>query len=653
MSNILNHNRKTFDFSVSKSDYWDMHLYKQQSGGVLSDGTQDDCLSAYIDTTIRMCVVDNGLVSYYDEEDKYKWVGAVNKGTVLNNIGLTGVDNGLLLFDKDTTTQEEFDELFTKSTLEIDADDMRLHLSAVGGNNKIYSYDVYNVTEDDKNISQLDGGFYQGFFKTDKGCDYQILPTKLGNGWCMEFVLKPEFDGFDSDSVIEYEDDCVSFGCEKYRLKTLNETYPENKGIFFYIGTRAENKWYKYYNSDETTEITTFDGTRLDSKYTIVETNNKHITYNRTPKGYRAVDGNNDGANKVLLRDPNIPNYFPLMNRSKTGYTAFTVDNIEEDGTGNDKYNILADLFRNALAFQVKDDGSVGYKFMVKDCDSEEGYSISQEWSYPGMVENDKWCHIAVRVVPVIKYANEMYNYMPELDYMRLMFYVNGKLVLYSKEIPTLMLRMLNDSYEKQEAVPYNISIGGGTQGLCDVIYSIDSVPEDILYLEKEFGGSFIGYFKIFRFHTCDMNFQKIRQNYIIDMLPSDPTKLFIFYGSYNMFIGHEGLKPSQIPIEEQDILSLNKIKAKKKQFDIDVPENVNRIVIAYPFGFGTDYIKSVIDTSWSDYKSITDITVAFTFKPPLIKTIEIDGKPEKYYVYSLDYAFLNEHNYIYKVNLK
>ncbi len=310
MSNILNHNRKTFDFRVSKSDFWDMHLYKQQSGGELTDDIQDDCLSAYIDTTIKSCIIKNGLVSYYDENGDYKWVSAVNKGLTLNNIGLTGVDNGLIVFDKDNITQEEFNDLFINSTLEIDADDMRLHLSEVNGNNKIYSYKITNVEENGKNISKLEGGFYQGFFKTDKGCDYQVLPTKLGNGWCMEFILKPEFNGFKtnenvSDCVLfdceENELDCVLFDCEENdNLKTLNEVYPDNKGIFFYIGTRAENKWYKYYNGDETTDITTFEGNPISEKYTIVETSNKHVTYNRTPKGFKATDGHNEGIVKAV-----------------------------------------------------------------------------------------------------------------------------------------------------------------------------------------------------------------------------------------------------------------------------------------------------------------------------------------------------------------
>ena len=64
-------------------------------------------------------------------------------------------------------------------------------------------------------IAKLNGGFYQGFFKTE--CEkYQVLPTVLGDGeiWVYEFILKRE-------------------DFEKESNKTLNDKYEDNKGIFF------------------------------------------------------------------------------------------------------------------------------------------------------------------------------------------------------------------------------------------------------------------------------------------------------------------------------------------------------------------------------------------------------------------------------------
>ena len=98
------------------------------------------------------------------------------------------------------------------------------------------------------------------------------------------------------------------------------------------------------------------------------------------------------------------------------------------------------------------------------------------------------------------------------------MFYVNGRLVMVSKEIPTFNFRELKDTLDKQEGVPFNISLGGGTQGLCDVIYyDYKKTPDKVLTLEKEFGGSFIGYFKSFKMYDCMLNFSEITQNYMVE----------------------------------------------------------------------------------------------------------------------------------------
>jgi hypothetical protein len=549
---------------------------------------------------------------------------------MLNNIGFTGVDNGLLTFDKDTITEEEFNEIYTKSVLEVEADDYRLMLSPVDGNTKVYDYPYDFVTDKDgNNVAKLDGGFFQGFFQSGDGCEYKVLPTKLGNGWTMEFVIKPE-------------------DCEGSEYNTLNKKYPENSGIFFYIGTRAENKWWRYYNTDEEApDIVMSDGIPLDDEKQYVTTDNKFLTYNRTKSGLKA-NKNKDGKEILIAKYKPEPlqNYFLVMNRAEGGYTAKTISEIET--TEREEYNILADLFRNALAFKVNEDGSVGYKFMVKDCESENGYAIKEERSYPGMVIKDEWNLITVRVMPVVKFGTEAYNYDSSLDYMRLAFYVNGKLVLWSKMMPTLLLRALNDNETKQEAVPYNISLGGGTQGLCDVVYDKDAQPGELLFLEKEFGGSFCGYFKTFRFHTCDMDYQKIFANYIFENIngksPVDPDTLNIYYGAFNMFVDNPGMLPSQIPLTNLKILELPRIEGAKKSFNLPIPVGVNRIVIAYPVAFGP--IQEVIDMNCLGF----NIVVSFKVE---IRKLYVDNRFEEYFVYRLDYAFLNNIENIYKVKIK
>ena len=87
---------------------------------------------------------------------------------------------------------------------------------------------------------------------------------------------------------------------------------------------------------------------------------------------------------------------------------------------------------------------------------------------------------------------------------MKLYFYVNGKLKYITKELPKLNLHALDELEEKQEGVPFNISLGGGTQGLLETVmpdYMSEHTKE--FTLEKYFAGSFIGDLKSFKFHTC------------------------------------------------------------------------------------------------------------------------------------------------------
>ena len=96
---------------------------------------------------------------------------------------------------------------------------------------------------------------------------------------------------------------------------------------------------------------------------------------------------------------------------------------------------------------------------------------------------------------------------------------MNGKLILCSKYLPLLKLRELNEEYSKQEGVPFNISVGGGTQGLCDVILpNFMEVVENKLPLEENFGGTFIGNIKDFRFYSCSMDYRGIQNNYFYNL---------------------------------------------------------------------------------------------------------------------------------------
>ena len=98
---------------------------------------------------------------------------------------------------------------------------------------------------------------------------------------------------------------------------------------------------------------------------------------------------------------------------------------------------------------------------------------------------------------------------------MRIMIYVNGFLKFISKEINTLSFRALDEIYQKQEGVPYNISLGGGTIGLMETIMPrYYDVSKYVFPIEKDFCGTFIGDIKSFKMYLGFIDYCAIK-NYL------------------------------------------------------------------------------------------------------------------------------------------
>lgn len=666
MANIINNNFHNLKLKINNDEYWDFFVNKDYFPSYYSDSSvmYDKCLISYIDTEIDECVIDNLLIG----KDSYVWEYANVITHTMNNLGFTGLDNGLISFRRDLYNNRSFYEKYVNTKYDINENDLVVKLHQVSGGTNLYEYPV---TVMDK-IIKLNGGFYQGFFKTE--CDkYQVLPSTFESGdvWQFEFVLnKTEF--------------------EKESEKTLNDKYPENKGIFFYIGTRAENKWVYWYNKDdecfvlspdefvedaeikkneykitnmlnanpdfvdydefamddymnfkyfspstyeydeieeddfffddylmtdekpkvideennfskvigwcctlmmESDEIPMFNccGKRIGSYYNentvnnisyvktkpvccgdhnfilnendvvhtdaflskcdvfgedyiddidtldfgidfieedldisnfdyetsdglriiynqyFYNTDNKFLFFNRTCDGFDVTTwDNNDRIRYIGNRNSFKENLFLLMNRTSTGYNVNNIDELRNQYST--EYNVYNDLYNNALAFRITDNGAIGYRYLSLDCENENNVAILEGYSVNGIIKNDEWSVINVKI-------DASYNVM------KLRFYVNGKLVFISKELPKLDLRKLNEVDEKQEGVAFNISLGGGTQGLIDTIlpnYMLD--PYRVYPLEKYFAGTFIGYLKSFKFYNCLMEHMYINNNFKHEM---------------------------------------------------------------------------------------------------------------------------------------
>jgi subtilisin-like proprotein convertase family protein len=157
--------------------------------------------------------------------------------TDLCDVGLTGIDNGLVKNFSGETIQINTglytleDDIFSRYKY-----DRRFKMHAVTGftnlSNRIFNDDSYSYgytsRNDGDNVGTyltLSGGFYQGFYQL-QGYNYKVLPERYNWGWTGEFLMRYRWTGN------------TEVG--------LNKRYPENKGTFFFMGSRAENKFYHY-----------------------------------------------------------------------------------------------------------------------------------------------------------------------------------------------------------------------------------------------------------------------------------------------------------------------------------------------------------------------------------------------------------------------
>lgn len=216
--NIKNNSTRSIDARLYNDEYFDYMLYRGEVVGI-DYNVNDNLIADFSELDIN----DGILYS------TVRWSDAINNGVLLEDIGFTGIDNGLIHFEKDKISNIDFLRILTGSTYEIKSGDTRLFLTPITGNTQNFSYPMFLEENSERYIS-FKGGFYQGFYKLF-GFDYQVLPNGPDFEWNMAFVLRPR-----SDYEIEVD--------------TVNHIHPENKGIFFYMGTRAENKFLNFYKND-------------------------------------------------------------------------------------------------------------------------------------------------------------------------------------------------------------------------------------------------------------------------------------------------------------------------------------------------------------------------------------------------------------------
>ena len=264
--------------------------------------------------------------------------------------------------------------------------------------------------------------------------------------------------------------------------------------------------------------------------YFEITTDNKFLFFNRTKTGFTTCNWT-EGALVTFTGRTNWSNanYFVLMNRTRTGYTTNTIQKYNEDH--EKPYDIYKDIKNNAFGLRITKNGAIGYRYGVLDCETSAAnhYSVVEEYSKDNIVKCNEWNDITVKIAVLNPYYSQIQKSFQNnglfsgiticentgvtgTHRIKIYVYVNGYLKLVSKELPEFAFRELNDDYQKQEGVPFSISLGGGTQGLMETIgpdYMNSS--RYILPLERDFGGSFNGDIKSFKMYDCPLNYSTIK----------------------------------------------------------------------------------------------------------------------------------------------
>ena len=502
--------------------------------------------------------------------------------TDLCDVGLTGIDNGLVKKLSGETIQINTGLYTTQSDkFSRYKYDRRMKMHPITGfttsenrlwNDDSYSYDLSynNVGGDIGYVAKLEGGFFQGFYKI-AGYDYQIFPQRPNLGWSAEFMLRYRWTGD------------TSVG--------LNARYPNNKGTFFYMGARAENKFYHYADGHPSQDT---GYTRVTSGLTCMHTCGCTSSANTSsdclevyqpsggtiancgcacsctcniqpiyPEKDPLYDGVSNGMSLRLSGDTGSPRLCVKTYRITggcettgtclTGITYTTGTSVTEWCSTRGIFDDCSGTTYSNVEHWVQIDAVFQRNEWFDACDlyNKGGLGLLVKEEYYASLANNSVSLIEPPTTHQEKYDpattevvtfTDAWTEEEEFRLGTMKFYVNGKLFMVAENFEEIIPRLLNTPKEKQIGVGYNISLGGGTQGLHDNLTFSGECPsnlDDMVYqqdpeclttndlthteysglttnirLEEIFGGSMIGDISTFRMYTEPLNASQIKHNF-------------------------------------------------------------------------------------------------------------------------------------------
>lgn len=458
---------------------------------------------------------------------------------------------------------------------------------------------IYNIVskEDSKAgyYNELYGGFYQGFYKL-YGYDYEVFPERVNKGWTMETVIKPrQRDEYEIQPSEVYLNDVYPdnsgmiffFGSRsenKYYHPASGSVQSVNtfKCDFSFDVSGDVSGWtYNRVTSGLTNCIKTCacsdSGVTNSNCFNVFPTTATTVQHNINPcGGYNTkvvnppVDPGQDVfSNAMAIRlsgDPKNPHicvkYIKLTGDcittgscETTGLTyssGYCVNEIcSSRGIYDDcGYDSLICYTANTEERWVMISAVFERYETLEECDllNWGGLGDIRELLYPSSINGSSpnlimppQTHIGSKKEKLTNITELNRKWLREKDKRKglLKLYVNGYLFMIITDFEEIIPRELNTQKEKQLGVPFNISWGGGTQGLreslmfsgCSSTYgpyiqdpelmpnetlsgtSLSGLTTDII-MEPNFGGTFMGGISQFRMYAEPLSTPQLQHNF-------------------------------------------------------------------------------------------------------------------------------------------
>jgi hypothetical protein len=534
------------------------------------------------------------------------------------DIGLTGIDNGLISGMTGNSISYTMGLLTGNSMFDRYSYDRRFKMFQVRSFvRELGSYfsgitaaTDYGVVSFDENpygrYHELYGSFYQGFYKLF-GYDYEVLPTRYHKGWTVEMLLRPRVSNDYLPTVGE---------------TTLNEYYPSNKNIFFYMGARAEDKFYHpadYVLTGTSSGYTPVTQTSKDLEtcacsntavtnsdcITVYpetgQTNVHKINYFEKPKVscetvtdpiHNPLDDSMSNALAVMFSgNPLNPNVcvrvLKLTGDCVTSGSCFDTGQTYSSGYTIQTYCSTSRIYDSCTGTTwieyphwVQLNVSFERNMYLDECDlywrggignlTHSAYTASMASNSVSLVRppvtHDNLPEEQIEIVALDReWIDELYYRLGKLT-----IYINGKKFFVIDNFEEVIPRPFNDRKERQVGVPFNISWGGGTQGLHENLVlsalttgntftyqqdpqlfpdyildqtSLSGLNTNIL-IEQYFAGSFEGAVSQFRMYSKPLSVPEVQHNFRI---------LKNNFGLLDLFCGNCDYTPTTLYLSTED----------------------------------------------------------------------------------------------------